>query len=394
MKLKRRSHIIIFIFCVVSVIFVIKILNSSCFQPSINRYQIIEDHLIKFTSEKVKYIALWTPFFDVKNWGLGNETVGKEWLKSIKCPRTDCVFTNNKDLLDHPHAYDAIVFHGAENWKMLELPKTRRTSQYYIMASMESPGEIKHNLKLDHDFYNLTMTYRLDSDILWNYKSVVEFKTGKIVAPSKTVIWKEPDDKFYDKDLIKLVKSKSKAAAWFVSHCNAFSNRDSFAKKLQDFMEVDIYGKCGTLQCPRGSKHCQEMLNTTYFFYLASENTLCKDYVTEKLYESMNNFIIPIVYSGANLKYFMPPKSYIDANDYATITDLAKHLIYLQSNPQEYIKYFWWKSHYNLVENRAFCQLCVKLHKLNSVEKRQTYVDIKSWWYSGSCQTIPNIKFN
>ena len=43
------------------------------------------------------------------------------------------------------------------------------------------------------------MTYRLDSDILWNYKSVMEVKTGIIIAPSKDVIWMEPDDKFYGK---------------------------------------------------------------------------------------------------------------------------------------------------------------------------------------------------
>ena len=43
------------------------------------------------------------------------------------------------------------------------------------------------------------MTYRLDSDILWNYKSVMDIKTGQIVAPSKNVTWKKPDDKFYGK---------------------------------------------------------------------------------------------------------------------------------------------------------------------------------------------------
>lgn len=35
-------------------------------------------------------------------------------------------------------------------------------------------------------------------------------------------------------------------AAWFVSHCNAVSGRDKLAKALQDYISVDIYGKCGT----------------------------------------------------------------------------------------------------------------------------------------------------
>lgn len=135
MKLKRRN--ILGIIGVILVIFVIKVVYNNCLISSINRFKIVNDYLSKDTSEKVKYIALWTPFFTVKNWGLKSETVGKEWLESINCPRTDCVFTNNKKLLDQPHLYDAIVFHGAENWKLLQLPKTRRTSQLYVMATME-----------------------------------------------------------------------------------------------------------------------------------------------------------------------------------------------------------------------------------------------------------------
>lgn len=135
--MKPKPHIILGIFGVVLVFSVINLLYSYSLMPSINRFKIVDDYSSKHTSEKVKYIALWTPFFTVKNWGFNNETVGKEWLQSINCPRTDCVFTNNKKLLDQPHLYDAIVFHGSENWKLLQLPKSRRASQLYVMATME-----------------------------------------------------------------------------------------------------------------------------------------------------------------------------------------------------------------------------------------------------------------
>ena len=141
MELKRRN--LFGIFGVILVILVIHFFYSiskpNPSKPSINHFKIMQedDYSSKHTSEKVKYIALWTPFFTVKNWGFNNETVGKEWLQSINCPRTDCVFTNNKKLLDQPHLYDAIVFHGSENWKLLQLPKSRRTSQLYVMATME-----------------------------------------------------------------------------------------------------------------------------------------------------------------------------------------------------------------------------------------------------------------
>lgn len=56
------------------------------------------------------------------------------------------------------------------------------------------PGEIKHNLELDHDYYNITMTYRLDSDIIWTYATVQDLETGAVIAPLRNVHWKTPDN--------------------------------------------------------------------------------------------------------------------------------------------------------------------------------------------------------
>lgn len=55
------------------------------------------------------------------------------------------------------------------------------------------------------------------------------------------------------------------------------------AKELQKYIPVDIYGACGTLKCAISEKQkCDQMLNTDYKFYLAFENSLCYDYITEK----------------------------------------------------------------------------------------------------------------
>lgn len=179
-----------------------------------------------------------------------------------------------------------------------------------------------------------------------------------------------------------------------MSHCGVISRRDELAEKLKDFIDVDIYGECGNLKCPRGSAHCDTMLNTTYHFYLSFENTLCVDYITEKLFNVMQNFIIPIVFSGADLSRFVPPKSYIDANDFDDVEELADYLNYLIFNPEEYLKYFWWRRHYEIVPARAaFCDLCKKLNEPNFKQKRQTYGNIKEWWYRGSCQKSSRIKF-
>jgi len=73
--------------------------------------------------------------------------------------------------------------------------------------------------------------------------------------------------------------------AWFVSNCGAKNNRLEFAHQLQKHIDVDIYGGCGTKNCPRHSgDHCLEVLAKEYKFYLAFENSNCRDYITEKFY--------------------------------------------------------------------------------------------------------------
>jgi glycoprotein 3-alpha-L-fucosyltransferase len=72
---------------------------------------------------------------------------------------------------------------------------------------------------------------------------------------------------------------------WFVSNCGEKNARQKYAKELQKYIPVDIYGMCGTKMCPRSTEtECFEMLNRDYKFYLAFENSNCKDYITEKFF--------------------------------------------------------------------------------------------------------------
>ncbi|ETN85069.1 hypothetical protein NECAME_16936, partial [Necator americanus] len=112
---------------------------------------------------------------------------------------------------------------------------------------------------------------------------------------------------------------------------------------------VDVYGDCGTLKCARGGE-CENMLDDSYHFYIAFENSICDDYITEKLWnQGYRRDIIPIVLKRSLVEQLVPPNSFIAADDFNTTKDLAAHLHYLMFNKSAYTEYFQWRREYKVV---------------------------------------------
>ena len=181
------------------------------------------------------------------------------------------------------------------------------------------------------------------------------------------------------------LRNRTKLIAWFNSHCPTHSRREDYVTELAKFVQVDIYGRCGQLQClPRNDPKCESLLKT-YKFYLAMENSLCPDYVTEKFYRSLDNGIVPIVYGGADYTQYAPPHSYINVADFASPKQLADYLKLLDKNDALYLKYFEWRQKYKVVRSpkKGWCDLCAKLHREepNSPDWAvKNYQDVAAWW--------------
>ncbi|ODM90526.1 Alpha-(1,3)-fucosyltransferase C [Orchesella cincta] len=119
-------------------------------------------------------------------------------------------------------------------------------------------------------------------------------------------------------------------------------------RKRQHGIRIDIYGKCGLYTCEKDG-NCFAKLGEHYKFYLALENSLCVDYVTEKMYHALFHNMVPIVWAlGQDLNNYAPPGSYINAMEFKSVSDLAKIIKFLDENPTEYFKYFEWRQMYNL----------------------------------------------
>jgi alpha-1,3-fucosyltransferase len=194
--------------------------------------------------------------------------------------------------------------------------------------------------------------------------------------------------------LVNIFKQKNKTAAWFVSNCASNNRREELVKSLQGFIDVSVFGLCGNMTC--GADKCYQMLDTDYKFYLSFENGYNEDYITEKTFGTMKHNVIPVIFSGAKLSQFLPPKSYINADSFATVEELAKHLQFLSNNANEYVKHFWWRKHYEIVPQKDLssshiCNICKKLNDPELLTKQRMCGDVAQWSHS-SIRT-PNLKF-
>ena len=98
-------------------------------------------------------------------------------------------------------------------------------------------------------------------------------------------------------------------------------------------------------------------------FYFAFENSFCDYYVTEKYWErGIDLGLVPVVMGARYNKENIIPGSFIDALQYPSIEELADYLKYLNSNDEEYNKYFEWKKKYKRIEPEKMCLLCEKLY--------------------------------
>lgn len=299
------------------------------------------------------------------------------------CEYSNCFATSDRTLLPEDQ-YDAIIFYapkGSDAGKQ-QIPKKRSPHQRYIFADSETPvrfygDKVQYVL---NNFYNWTMTYRFDSDIPRRHGRLIEKKTN----------YKMPGKDF--------AKNKTRPIAWFVSNCHSVNMREHLANQIQNYIDVDIYGDCGKLKCPR-NKNCLDMVEKNYKFYLSFENSYCKDYTTEKLYKVLQKNVVPIVYGGGDYNKVAPPHSVINIENFQTIGGLAEYLNYLAEDPNSYLQYFQWKKKYIVETSNAktVCKLCEMLNDPNSPEK--VYEDIRHWWFNkenSGCKTgndLPEVIF-
>ena len=278
------------------------------------------------------------------------------------CPKLSktCEFTTDRTQYNDS---DVVLFPIKTN---CSIPKYRLRFQKWVFATRESPVNIHRNMSQERWLYNITMTYKRASDVTWFYGECRRKNTKPATSHVK----------------YNYAGGKKHLIAWFVSNCNTQSRRERYVRELARHVDVHKFGCGGKFSCPRTKhKYCDTvLLNGTYKFYLSFENSLCTEYVTEKLYRILNLNVVPIVLGYSNYSAFLPPHSFIDVRDFDSPKKLAAYLKMLNENDTEYNRYFAWKQTHTcapLPHWNAACKLCRYVQRQR---QRIQVADVVQFW--------------
>jgi hypothetical protein len=227
----------------------------------------------------------------------------------------------------------AVVFHIPS---LRELPGRKPAGQLWVAWSLECDANYP---QLGDPAYmrqfDLTMTYRLDADVLVAYTSY--YIDGANLARALRTPPKP--------------KTADKLVTLFISSGMNRSGRVEYATELMQRLDVHSYGRVlqnRTIADDRWRPSKLE-ISADYRFDLAFENAITQDYVSEKFFDPLVAGAVPVYLGAPNVELFAPgDHCFINTADFSGPAELAEYLLYLQQHDTEYQAYLAWK-------DRPFC---------------------------------------
>ncbi|CBY40763.1 unnamed protein product [Oikopleura dioica] len=259
----------------------------------------------------------------------------------------------------------------------------------------------KHNdVKFWDPAFNLTLSYRLDSDIHRPFGNTItsakflRFDHGRRLKPL---------DRMFS-DLLAL-KTAKKHTAWLVSNCdrtNGASKRMEYADQMMNSgLSLDGFGECfnNTLTGSPWTHGSDIGPIAKYKFYLAFENSVhCNDYISEKFWRNaLANGAVPIVFGPHrdDVAKIAPVKSYIHTEDFDSPAHLVDYLDYLDGNDTAYMEYHAWRADVSPAKlqeknsidhlgnyDQMMCNLCKTINERKSAGfPKKTIPSVAHWWW-------------
>ncbi|XP_067417524.1 alpha-(1,3)-fucosyltransferase 7 [Emydura macquarii macquarii] len=255
---------------------------------------------------------------------------------------------------------DVVVFHHRElQLGKVSLPTERRPpGQNWVWVTLESPTNSKALAGWNQTF-NWVMTYRRDSDIFMPYGELVANSSASVDIPTKTGL-----------------------VSWVISNYHRTQTRVQVYRDLSRHLRVDVYGKANQKPLCRD---CLLPTTSRYKFYLAFENSIHQDYITEKLWRNaLLAGTVPVVLGPprANYEKFIPADSFIHIEDFSSMKELASFLKTMNSS--RYQAFFEWRKRHGVKLytdwRERFCTICTTYPHL---AQGQIYPNLESWFSAG-----------
>lgn len=287
-----------------------------------------------------------------------------------------CTLTD--DVRAYPQADAVIVHHREVASGTTDLPpEPRPRAQKWIWMNHESPT---HTPWLWHfeDVFNLTMSYRTDSDIFLPYgylvprdhrvKGLLHRLAQPLSVPTRSRLL------------------RPRLLAWVISNWSESHARVAFYYELRQYVQVDVFGRAGMPLPDDSEGDTVVRLVEKYQFYLALENSQHTDYITEKLWNALVAGAIPVVLgpSRQNYERFLPPQAFIHVDDFPSVGGLAQYLLMLRRNPVQLRRHLDWRRRYSVHQPLFWAEhYCTACRAVRRTRGRHNVVkDLTRWFHS------------
>ncbi|KAI2653252.1 4-galactosyl-N-acetylglucosaminide 3-alpha-L-fucosyltransferase 9 [Labeo rohita] len=268
-----------------------------------------------------------------------------------------CRLTNDRSQFKNSHGF---LFHHRDIHED-DMPTLQRPPfQKWIWMNMESPSNSPPRSTLNN-LFNLTTTYRQDSDIMIPYGRILE-KTGG------STTFKIP--------------YKNKLVCWIVSNWNSNTHkRSQYYENLKQHISIETYGH--SFRRPVRDEDYLDLVSSCKF-YLSFENSIHKDYITEKLYNPLNLGTVPVVLGPPRKNYeeLIPGNAFIHVDDFSSPKELAEHLKLLDQNESLYRQYFTWREHFvSSTTSFGLEHACWACDHIRRNKNYRVVNDLSSWYW-------------